>query len=112
MSETYITYGVIAELKNPITEELYDDCQQIFWENDEKSIGITYNGKFVYSKIFSSESWDFSFVVFDQDKISECVDSFLEEIKKYGFEIKGEIKPYVQQYHSSSDATIDMIEKI
>lgn len=108
MSETYITYGLIAELKEAVN---FDDFEQSSYD-DYKNVGVTYNGKFFYTTSFHKESYDFDLKIFGINDILKEEGIFKSYLEKYNFEIVGEIKPYMQQYYSGSDATINMIEEI
>lgn len=108
MSDTYITYGAIVELKNPINFEEFQERRDI----EFGVVGITYNGKFLYTLSFYEKSWEFEFKIFDVSAILEEQALLRNIAKKYGIEILGEIKPYIQQYYSGTDHTIDMIEEI
>lgn len=108
MSETYITYGAIVELKEPVDYEEFNARNKIAFGE----LGVTYNGKFLYTLSFYEQSWSFEFKIFDTSAILEEQTKLRNIAKEYGLEIIGEIKPYVQQYYSGTDHTIDMIEEI
>lgn len=108
MSETYITYGAIVELKEAVDHEEFNMRNDV----DYDEVGLTYNGKFMYTYSFYKECCFFEFKLFDEAAIIKEKEYLIECAAKYGLEIVGEIKPYIQQYYSGGDSAINMIENI
>ena len=112
MSYTQRSYGYIAVLENPFTEEQRDDLMEEFWEKGiDSKIGLTYDGNCVnYDIDQDTDEIDINFTEVDKHPHEDKLLDVLELWNKFNFSIDSNtIKPFNCIYYNGSDNPIDML---
>ena len=108
MSSIDRSYGFIAVLENPMSEDQREDFQEKLWE-DESCLHITYNGHCVYYDFNTNGERDDIFFT-EVGHSEQSIEKFEQELLKYNLLIKpNTTKPFNCIYYNGSDNPITML---
>lgn len=108
MSRIDRSYGFIAVLETPFSEEERENIEERFWE-DKSNLHITYDGRCVYYDFNKNE--DENSIYFTQIGSSDLdLSKFENELKRFQLLIKpNTTKPFNCIYYNGSDNPISML---
>ena len=108
MSSIARSYGFIAVLKTPLSEEEREAIRERFWE-DKSNLGTTYDGQCVYYD-FNTYGDENSIYFTQIGSLDSDFSKFENELNRYQLLIKpNTIKPFNCIYYNGCDFPIDTL---
>lgn len=108
LSEQYISYGVIAKLKQEVED--FDSFQVLLYKKDEEKLNISYDCTLAYMNYYYDFSYEFSIKLLSKNFIESMKQTFKEKLEEYNLEVDEEsMKIFFNHHYSGSDNPIDEI---
>lgn len=111
MSETVRSFGLMAVLSKPVSEDDYEEQSEALYDKDQQ-LNLNYEGTLIYSDL-KTRNTDIYGITFGGSKVDDSdFMAFIEKCRAAGYEVDiGTIRSYSCIWYNGADSDMSMLSK-